>query len=278
MMTPIVRRRAFSLTRSGFLAVAVLFAIVPIYWIIQMAFKRPIDTLAAPPKIFFDPTLEEFKAAFDAVPLWRFLRNSLIVALGSTALGLVSGIGAAYALVRLPFKGQQHYEFWVLSSRMAPPIVVAVPFFVAFRKLGLQDTLIGLVIVHVVLVVAMIMWILIETFKGIPEELTNAALVDGADEWTAFRLIALPLAGPGIAGAAVISFLLSWNEFFLSLVLTTNDAKTVPVGLFNFIGFQSIELNQLAGASTMMLIPATIVILFFQKYLVAGLSRGGLKE
>lgn len=271
------RRRATRLGRGAFLGAFVVWTAFPLYWLLTMAFKRPVDTLASPPTLVFRPTLAAFGQAFEAVPLADYLRNSLLVAGGATLVGVGFGLLGAYALASLPFRGQHHFEFWVLSTRMAPPVAVALPFFIMFRWLGLQDSVVGLVIVHVVLVLAIVLWILLETFRGIPRDVGEAAYVDGASHWQSFQHVALPLAVPGIVGAAIISFLLSWNEFFFALILTNSNARTLPVGLFNFIGWQAIELNQLAAASSMILIPAAVVVIFFQRFLVEGLTAGAVK-
>lgn len=249
----------------------------PVYWIVATSVKSPVDTLALPPKLLFRPVLTAYADAFSQADLIGQFANSMIVALGATAVALFAGVMGGYALARFGMAGQKHYEFWVLSTRMAPPVAVVLPFFVLYQSTGMIDTLLGLILVHVVFVLGIVTWLLLETFRGLPDELEEAALVDGCDRWQAFLRVMLPLAAPGIAGAGVISFLLSWNEFFFALILTNLKAKTAPVGLYNFIGFQAVELNQLAAASTVLLIPAMIIVVFFQRYLVSGLTMGAVK-
>jgi multiple sugar transport system permease protein len=264
--------------RWAFLGLFAVWSLFPIYWIISMSLKRPVDTLAVPPKFFFVPVFDAYVEAFSQAPLLVLFWNSMVVALGATAMGIAVGVLGGYALARFGLgRRQKDYEFWVLSTRMAPPVAVALPFFIIYQRFGLQDTLIGLILVHVVFVLGIVTWILLETFRGLPGELEEAALVDGCGRWSAFFRVMLPLAAPGIAGAAVISFLLSWNEFFFALILTNLNAKTAPVGLYNFIGFQAIELNQLAAASSALLLPALIIVAFFQRYLISGLTMGAVK-
>ncbi|WGW13535.1 carbohydrate ABC transporter permease [Saxibacter everestensis] len=263
--------------RWTFIGVVLIWSLFPIYWIIQLSLKRPVDSQSVPPVWFFQPTFDAFRDAFLQVPLYTQLRNSLTVAVAATVIALAVGVCAAYALTKLREKRSKDLEFWILSTRMAPPIAVAIPFYLTFRQIGMLDTIPALVAVHVLLVIGMVTWILIETFHGLPIELLEAAKVDGCTDWTAFRRVMLPLARSGMVGAGVISFLFSWNEFFFALILTSLNARTGPVGVFNFIGFQAINLNALAAASTLLLIPAFIVVFVFQKHLVRGMTMGAVK-
>lgn len=263
--------------RWTFIGVLLVWSLFPIYWIVTLSFKSPLDSQALPPAWFFQPTLDAYRDAFLQVPLYTQLRNSLVVAVLATAAALALGVCAAYALTKLRERRSKDLEFWILSTRMAPPIAVAIPLYLTFRQLGMLDTIPALVVVHVLVVIGMVTWILIETFHGLPIELLEAAKVDGCTDWRAFVKVMLPLARSGIVGAAVISFLFSWNEFFFALILTNTQARTAPVGVFNFIGFQAIDLNALAAASTILLIPALIVVFVFQKYLVRGMTMGAVK-
>ncbi|MCA0295144.1 MAG: carbohydrate ABC transporter permease [Actinobacteria bacterium] len=263
--------------RAVLLTLFAIWSLFPIYWIGQMAFKSPIDSQAIPPVWFFTPQFDAFVQAFTQVPLLDQLRNSALVAFGSTAVALALAIPGAYSLTRLRTIRSKNLEFWILSTRMAPPVVVAVPFYLTFQWLGLLDTIPGLILMHVLVVIGIVTWIMLETFDAIPADLQESALVDGCTPWTAFLRILLPLARSGAVGAAVISFLLSWNEFFFALILTSLNARTATVGVFNFIGFQSIDLNALAAASILLLLPAVIVVAAFQRYLIAGLTLGAVK-
>ena len=263
--------------RTIFLAVFTVWSLFPIYWIVSMSFKSPVDTLSIPPKWFFLPTLNAYHEAFTQAPLGALLINSLTIAATATAISLAVGVLAGYSLTLLRLQRAKNYEFWVLSSRMAPPVAVAIPFFLVYRDTHLLDTILGMVLVHIVVVIGVVTWILVETFAGLPRELAEAALVDGCSHLGAFRHIMAPLAVPGVVGAGVISFLLSWNEFFFALILTSDKAKTAPVGLFDYIGFQAINLNALAAAASILLIPAAVTVVGFQKFLVRGLTMGAVK-
>jgi multiple sugar transport system permease protein len=263
--------------RVVFLAIFLVWSIFPIYWLAQMSLKSPVDSQSVPPVWFFKPRLDAFKEAFLQVPLYTQLRHSFMVAAGATLLALLIGTLAAYALTVLRQKRSANIEFWILSTRMAPPVAVAVPFYLSYSSFHLLDTIPGLILVHILLVIGIVTWILIETFAGLPGDLVEAATIDGCSPWMAFLRIMLPLARPGIVGAGVVSFLLSWNEFFFALILTNLNARTAPVGVFNFIGFQAINLNALAAASTLLLIPAMVVVFVFQRFLISGMTLGAVK-
>jgi multiple sugar transport system permease protein len=276
MSSPLDGGRSTITVRAVVLTVFTVWSLFPIYWIVQMGFKKAIDTSALPPKWLFTPTLAAYREAFTQAPMRALLLNSLQVAVLATALSLTVGVLAAYGLVRLRTGRAANYEFWVLSTRMAPPVAVALPFYLVYQKIHLLDTIWGVALMHVVMVIGMVTWILIETFNGLPAALTEAALIDGCGQWAAFRRIMLRLAAPGLVGAGVLSFLLSWNEFFFALILTSSRT-TAPVGLFNFVGFQSVNLGALAAAATILLVPAFVVVLGFQKFLVRGLTMGAVK-
>lgn len=262
--------------RWVFLTVFTVWSLFPVYWIVQMSFKRPIDTSAIPPKWIFKPVLDAYGQAFTQAPLTALLINSLQVAALATLISLTVGVLAAYGLSVLRTRRAANYEFWVMSTRMAPPVAVALPFYLVYQRTHLMDTIWGLALTHVVMVIGMVTWILMETFRSLPSALVEAALVDGCGHWTAFRRIMVPLARPGLVGAGVLSFVLSWNEFFFALILTSGHT-TSPVGLFNFVGFQSVNLGALAAAATILLVPAFVIVLAFQKFLVRGLTMGAVK-
>ncbi|WP_331772344.1 carbohydrate ABC transporter permease (plasmid) [Embleya sp. NBC_00888] len=274
--SPMEARPATAALRALGLTVFTLWSLFPIYWLVQMGFKKPLDQNSIPPKWIFEPVLDAYRQAFTDAPMRALLLNSLQVAVLATAIALVVGLLAAYALVHLRTHQARDYEFWVLSTRMAPPVAVALPFYLVYQHTDLLDTLWGLALMHVVIVIGVVTWILIETFDGVPRELLEAAQMDGCSHWGAFRRVMAPLAVPGLVGAGVLSFLLSWNEFFFALILTSNHT-TAPVGLFNFVGFQSVNLGALAAAATVLLIPAFVIVLVFQKFLVRGLTMGAVK-
>lgn len=273
-----VRWVGTSINRIG-LIVWILFSLAPVYWLLHMSFQTRAGATALPPNWtwFTSPSFEAYREAIGTTDLLFQLINSAMVAAGVVILACGTGALAAYALVRWPRKHQHHYVFWVLTSRMAPPLAIALPLFSLYNDLSLVDTIIGLVLAHSVTIVGLVTWMLMETFRSIPVEIEEAALVDGCSFPRAFLHVSLPLARPGLVGACVLAFLLSWNDFFIGSMLTKSTSVTGPVGLYNFLGYGADEVNQLAAAAIVLLIPAFIVVWAFQRQLVRGLSFGAIK-
>lgn len=260
--------------------ILVLFAVwclFPLYWMIGTALKREVDALAYPPSFVFRPTLQNYRAVIGDPKITEFFKNSSIVGLGSTAIGLLVGVPTAYVLGRHEFRGRRDYDFWVLSTRMAPPVAMLVPFFILFRQLHLTDSLRGLMIAHVSQNLAIIIWVMKGFFSDLPAELEEAALVDGGSYWRAFRQIILPLTVPGIAATGVLAFLFSWNEFLFATVLSGTHTRTAPVGLYTFVGFQSIDWGQLSASASIMLVPVFVLLVAFQRQLIRGLTFGAVR-
>jgi len=255
-----------------------LWTILPIYWLVSMSLKTPLETTQNPPAWIPSFDISAYLTALADPGLSGGLLNSAIVAFGATAAAVACGAVAAYGITQLALRRMRNFEFWVLSSRMAPPVAVAIPFFLMFNTIGLRDTLLGLILAHIVLVIGIVCWILMEAFRGLPTELMEAALADGCGYGRAFSAILLPLAAPGIVAAASIAFLWSWNDFFFALVLTGTKAATAPLAIYQAIGYNNIDLGQLAATSTVALIPTAIVIALFQRQLVSGLTMGAVKN
>lgn len=272
-----MRSRAGTTGRAATITVFMAWTLIPIYWLISTSLKSPLETTATPPVWFPSLDISAYTSALHDPQVLHGILNSLIVAVGATVAAVLLGALAAFALAQLIERRAKNLEFWILSSRMAPPVAVAIPFFVIYNKTHLYDTVIGLILAHVLLVVGIVCWILIEAFRSISGEVLEAALVDGASYGRAFRSILLPLAAPGIVAAASVSFLLSWNDFFFALVLTNTNAATAPLAIYQAIGYQQVDLGQLAATSTIVLVPTALVVGLFQRQLVSGLSMGAVK-
>lgn len=259
------------------LVVLLLWTLLPIYWLISTSLKSPLATTASPPQWLPDLNFSAYTAALSNPVLGAGLMHSAFVALGATAISVLVGALAAFGLTQLSGTRMKNFEFWVLSSRMAPPVAVAIPMFVLFNTVGLYDTIVGLILAHILLVVGIVCWILMEAFRSISGEMPEAALLDGASYGRVFWSVLLALTAPGIVAAESVSFLLSWNDFFFALVLTSTDASTAPLAIYQAIGYQSIDLGQLAATSIVVLIPTALVVGLFQRQLVSGLSLGAVK-
>jgi len=267
------RGRALSFGVSGALLVATLF---PVLWLMQISLKTDVEAMRMPPAIFFVPTLDNYAAIFQGRFARSFL-NSLVVSLSTTLVGMLLGVPAAYALSRASFGRSQGLALWVLTTRMAPPIAFAIPFFLAYRWLGLIDTLSGLLIIYLTFNLSLVMWMMRTFFDGIPRSLEEAAAIDGAGPLHVFYRITLPLSGPGLATTAIFCFVFAWNDFFYALVLTRSRALMAPVAIVNFMNYEGWEWGKIGAAATMIMLPVVLFALAVRRYLIRGLTAGALK-
>ena len=273
--------------------------ILPILWWALASIKPTQEILSVPPKLFdFDPTLNWYRvvlgnadptqlnlettgsvgrgsggSTFFSLP---YLRDSAVVGVGSTALVLLLAAPAAYAMSRFALRWRKDLAFWILSQRMMPPIVAAFPLFFIFRQLGWIDTYHGLILVHAAMNVPLAVLLLMSFFDEVPRDLDDAAMVDGATRFGAF-LNSLTLVRGGLVATAVLAFIFSWNEFLLSLVLTTGLVRTVPVASSTFTTAFITEWGYLAALGIASMVPIFIFILIVQRHLVRGLTLGAVK-
>ncbi len=284
-------------TIASALIALVFFA--PILWWVTAAFKPSQEILKAPPSLTWEPTLNWFRVVlgnqdptsfnveqsggvgrgsgggtFYSIP---YLRDSLIVGLGSTLLVLALTAPAAYALSRFRMRRRQDLVFWVLSQRMLPPIVVAFPLYTMYRQLNWVDTYHGLILVHAAINIPLATLLLMSFFNEVPRELDEAAMLDGLSRFGAFWRVVLQYTRGGLAATAILTFVFSWNEFLLSLVLTEVDIRTVPVASSTFTTAFFVEWGYLAALGTASIVPIFVFILFVQRHLVRGLTLGAVK-
>jgi multiple sugar transport system permease protein len=265
----------------GFLLIAVGFAIAPVYWMITISLKTEGDQFATPPAwISFSPTLEHYIEAFVTRSFGQYLLTSAIVAVASTCCALVIGSLAAYALARFqfPYRLDRKLSVWILSTRMFPAIVTAVPLFLMMRDLRLLNTMAALIIVYTGFNLPFVVWMMRGFFAEVPKDLEEAALVDGDSRFGALFRVVLPLVAPGLAATAVFCLIVSWNEFLFALVLTQTDAAmTLPVGIAGRVTQYEIRWGVMSAAATVAIVPILAFALAVQKYLVRGLSLGAVK-
>ena len=290
MLTPTQRvLRAFAAW-----AVVALFAF-PIYYWATVSIRVEREIFARPPKLF-DFTLSAksyeqvfgislgFEQGLAVLPgggdfyMTPRLVDSIIVAVLSTIVAVAVATVAAYALSRMRFRGQHHFVFWILSTRMMPPVAVAIPMFFIYKNFGLLDTYAGIVLVHALMNMPLAVLLLKSFFDDIPTEIDEAALIDGASRFHIFRRIVLPMATGGVAATAVLCFVFSWTEFLFVLTLTQTGLKTVPVVSSTFVTSTGTAWGNMAALGTAAILPAFVFILLVQKNLVRGLTLGGLKQ
>lgn len=269
------------------LTLVCLFFMFPIVWIVLMSFQTNETILRVPPSVVFTPTLENYTALITGkletaagtlnIDFMGNLWNSLFLSTSSVAIGLILGVPAAYAFARLKFRGSEDIAFTLLSFRFAPPLLVLLPLTIYFQQLGLANTYGGLIWVYQLIVLPLILWIVRGYFEDIPADIEYAYRIAGHDFWSTFRRIALPLAGPGIAAAGLLSFIFAWNNFVFALVLASADKQPVTVGALAFVTASGIQYGQVAAGIVLSIAPTFALALYAQRYLVEGLSLGAVK-
>jgi multiple sugar transport system permease protein len=257
----------------------VIFCLFPFYWLVNISLKTGPDLSSAdvfPP----NPSLENYKSIFQNDDFTRALANSAIVSLTTTVIGLLVGAFCAYALARLKMNFKFILLGIVLTISTFPQIAIAAPLFRLWTDIGLYNTLLGLVIPYLTFALPLSIYILVSFFREIPRDLEEAALVDGATNFQAFRKVIVPLAAPGLATTAILTFIAAWNEFLLATTLTSSrEARTTPVAISQFTGSSQFEvpLGTQSAASVVVAIPLIVLVLLFQKRIVAGLTAGAVK-
>jgi sorbitol/mannitol transport system permease protein len=258
-------------------AVALLIAF-PIIWTVLTSFKPEPQAVANPPIwLGFDWTLKNYADVQDQRNYFSYFLNSVIIALGSTALGLLIAIPAAWSMAFVPGRRTKDLLMWMLSTKMMPAVAVLVPIYLIFIRLNLLDTRIGLVLVLMLINLPIIVWMLYTYFREIPGEILEAARMDGASLGGEILYVLTPMAIPGIASTVLLNIILAWNEAFWTIVLTTSDAAPLTKFISGFSSPQGLFYAKLSAASTMAIAPILIMGWFSQKQLVRGLTFGAVK-
>jgi multiple sugar transport system permease protein len=299
--------------RATIAVVIALIMLIPVFWMGTTAFKSRADAVAVPPKVFFTPTLEGFvnllteRAVLTQARLEAFrtrtdlnwyerialrqgqevislseyaarLKNSLIIAGGSTVAAVALGLLAGYAFSRFDVPGKADLLFFILSTRMLPAVVVTIPIFLMYRRLGLHDTHLGLILLYTVFNLSLSVWLLKGFIDEIPREYEEAALVDGYTRFQAFVKVVLPQALTGIAATTVFCLIFAWNEYAFALMLTTEKARTAPPTIPSVLGRGGIEWAAIAAGSLGFLIPVVIVTFLLRRYLLRGVTFGAIRQ
>jgi len=254
--------------------VVVGFFMLPFVWMVLSSFKSALQIIELPPRLFFAPTLQNYVNVFATQNFAQYFWNSLVIGAGSTALGLVLGLPAAYSIARYK---QHGLALAILMARIVPGITFLIPLFILFRTLGLVDTYLSLILTHLLVGMPFIVWVMVPFFEAIPLSLEEAARVDGASMLQVVLRIVLPISGPGIVTGAILAFVFSWNNFMFSIVLATNRTKTLPVAVYNFISYAQIDWGGLMAAAVVITLPVLILALLTQRYVVKGLTAGAVK-
>lgn len=262
--------------RALFIVALLVFVILPIAWLALGSLKSREAALALPPQLLFQPDFSAYVKILSQGFLGSF-RNSLTIALTNVVLTLLLATPAAYALTRMRGPVQETLSFWLLSVRMAPLFAVILPLYALFKSLGLLDTRVAVALAHLTVTLPMAIWMLITYFRTIPEDLDQAAILDGANPLQILWIVIIPIARPMLASVAIIVFIFSWNEFLLAFILTSRNAQTVPVAVASLAGTMSFDWPLIAAVSVCSMIPALLFIGFAQRHIVAGLGSGAVK-
>ncbi|MBI3695360.1 MAG: carbohydrate ABC transporter permease [Acidobacteria bacterium] len=261
---------------AALLAVAATTTLFPVYWLATLSLKREVDQFAVPPIWFrFTPTLAHYYDVFWVRPFGAYLWHSTIAAGVSTLLALAVGTAAAYSLARFPRPG---VAFWILSTRMFPPIVSIIPLFLMLRWVNLLNSIAALVVLYTAFNLPFVVWMMRGFFEELPADLEEAAMLDGQTRLGALWKVVLPLVRPGLAATAAFCLVIGWNEFLFALIVAQTDvAMTLPVGIAGRVTQYEIKWGAMSAAGVVAMLPVFVFASFLQKYLVRGLSLGAVK-
>ena len=296
---------------AGILVIAyAIITLLPLIWIVATGFKSSTDAIAYPPKIVFEPTLEGYvnlfttqtrliednAAAVEELPWYeelvrqkgntivgpsrfseRFF-NSIIIGFGSTFFAIVLGTAAAYAFSRFRVPLKDDLLFFILSTRMMPPIAVAIPIFLMFRQLGLNDTHAGMILLYTAVNLSLSVWLINGFIDEIPSEYEEAALIDGYTRFQAFYKVVLPQAATGIASTAIFCLIFAWNEYAFAVLLTSGTAQTAPPFIPTIIGVGGQDWPAVAAGATLFLLPVMVFTILLRKHLLRGITFGAVRK
>ena len=302
------------LSRSIAGAIVIAYALItmiPLVWIVATSFKTPPDSIAYPPKILFSPSLEgyvnlfttrtrqtpEYIASLPEATAWydklvrsrnmviagpsnvvqRFT-NSIIIAFGSTFLAVFLGVLAAYGFSRFKVPLKEDLLFFILSTRMMPPIAVAIPIYLMYREIGLSDTKLGMILLYTAVNVSLAVWLLKGFIDEIPREYEEAAMIDGYSRLQAFRKVVLPQATTGIAATAIFCMIFAWNEYAFAVLLTSGEAQTMPPFIPFIIGEGGQDWPAVAAATTLFVVPIFVFTVLLRKHLLRGITFGAVRK
>jgi sorbitol/mannitol transport system permease protein len=250
----------------------------PILWMAVTSFKTELEAVNIPPTFLaFDWTVENYEVVQERSNYLRFVGNSILLAVGSTLVGLLFAIPAAWAMAFAPGKRTKDLLLWMLSTKMMPPVGALIPIYLLFRDFGLLDSRGGLIAVLFLLNLPILIWMLFTYFKEIPGEILEAARMDGATLWREIVYVLTPMAIPGIASTVLLNIILAWNEAFWTLNLTTSDAAPLTVFIASYSSPEGLFWAKLSAASTLAIAPILVLGWFSQKQLVRGLTFGAVK-
>jgi len=276
-MTLANRRKSITAAVMFFAVLLLIVELYPIFITLLNGFRRDIVILSGQKFALSQLTTDSYMLVFKNTQMMKAMGNSIVVGLLSTLLSVGVGAMAAYGISRFKFRGRNALAYSFLVFRMLPQMSLVVALYMMFRFVGLRDTIFGITLAHSSFNVPYVIWMLIPFFTAVDKSYEEAAMVDGCSRFTLFRLVFLPLVAPGLVVAAVFAFINSWNEFLYALILTGTKAMTAPVAISSLIGGDTLTWGQMCAASTVMLTPVFVFTLAMQRFLIRGVSAGGVK-
>lgn len=264
----------------GLSAVFLLIFLFPYLYMLLSSFKPASEVISTTPTLFPSSfTLENYGSLSEHADMVKFFGNSILAAVFSTIICLILGSMASYAISRTAAsKLSSFFLVLVLCLKMIPMASISVPIYSLIQKLGFYDSLPALILVYTAVNMPFVLWMMTSFFKAIPLTLDEAASIDGASPITTFRKVILPITASGIISTGIFTFLLAWNDFLLALLITSNDAKTVPVALSEFLTAYNLDLGPMTAAASLFSLPVIVISFILQKYLVSGMMAGSIKE
>lgn len=256
------------------LVVIIIPILFPFVWMVMSSFKTQVDIISWPPKFVFKPVMQNYERVFVEQNFLSYMKNSVIVSVSSVLLSLVLGLPAAYSIARYK---QQKLSMFILVARLMPGISFLMPWYIVFSRLHLMDSYVALILSHMLICLPLVVWVMAPYFDSVPRELEEAAMVDGLTQQMAFFKILLPLSGPGVVTATTLSFIFSWNNFMFSQVLSQQKTRTLPIAVYNFLSYVEVDWGAVMAAAVVIMGPAILLTMFFQKYVVKGLTMGAVK-
>ncbi|HMR33641.1 MAG TPA: carbohydrate ABC transporter permease [Geminicoccaceae bacterium] len=261
------------LSRTLIVAALAVF-LAPVLWLLTTAYKPARDIFGFPPGLAFSPTLDNFRAIAGLFDLPQLLGTSLLVSGGATVVALLMGVPAGYALARSSSRWAMGVAYLFLAVRMVPPVATLIPFYVLMRDMGLLGTPAAVILMHGMLSTTLVTWLMFGQFRALPRVLEEAAVTDGCSRLGAFLRIALPLAAPGIVAAALLAFMLSWNDFLFASFLTSARSRTLSVALLSAYGTRDVTWGTMGALAHVAVLPIVVLALVLNRFFTAGMTRG----
>lgn len=274
-----VKRVLWQIAFYATLALLIAAIVFPFYWMVKTSMETGTGLFSYPPR--FTPNsyaFQSYRAVLEQTSIGVWMWNSFVVAAGSTVLALLAGVSGAYGLSRFRYRGKRSLALVILTTQMMPPLVLVIPIYTIFIRLGLTDTLLGLVLGNFAFSLPVVIWMMKAIFDSIPFDIEEAARVDGASWPYILCRITLPIALPGLVATGIFAFLSGWDEFMLARTIVTATGKWVgTVGLASFIGMYTTPWDEILAAATLFTLPPVVLFLLVQKYFIAGLGAGAVK-